>query len=95
MSRSSFVPRPEVDAVASLLAQERLVTLTGPGGTGKTRLAVEVARRSKDAFLDGVVFVGLAGVRQPALVPAAVVDVLGLTSGAASPSQRLKRYLDG
>ena len=94
MSRSSFVPRPEVDAVASLLEQERLVTLTGPGGTGKTRLAVEVGRRSKDAFSDGVVFVGLAGVRQPALVPAAVVDVLGLTSGAASPSQRLKRYLD-
>ena len=56
----------------------RLVTLTGPGGTGKTRLAVEVASRFSDAFPDGVAFVDLAPLSQPDQVVPAVARALGL-----------------
>jgi predicted ATPase len=73
---TSFVGRAaQVDEVAGLLAVYRLVT--GPGGVGKTRLAVEVARRVADRFADGVWSVELAAVQEPALVPAAVAVVLG------------------
>jgi predicted ATPase len=53
------------------------VTVTGPGGVGKTRLAVEVARRVAGRFAYGVWLVELAAVQEPALVPAAVAVVLG------------------
>jgi predicted ATPase len=76
---TSFVGRAaQVDEVAGLLAEYRLVTVTGPGGVGKTRLAVEVARRVAGRFADGVWLVELAAVQEPALVPAAVAVVLGL-----------------
>ena len=71
--------------LASLLADEsvRLVTLTGPGGTGKTRLAIEVARQAA-AGLDGLVyFVPLADLTDPHLIPDAVADALGLPRTAA------------
>jgi hypothetical protein len=75
---TSFVGRAaQVDEVAGLLAEYRLVTVTGPGGVGKTRLAVEVARRVAGRFADGVWSVELAAVQEPALVPAAVAVVLG------------------
>jgi hypothetical protein len=75
---TSFVGRAaQVDEVAGLLAEYRLVTVTGPGGVGKTRLAVEVARRVAGRFADGVWLVELAAVQEPALVPAAVAVVLG------------------
>jgi predicted ATPase/DNA-binding CsgD family transcriptional regulator len=76
---TSFVGRAtQVDEVAGLLAEFRLVTVTGPGGVGKTRLAGEVARRVAGRFADGVWLVELAAVQEPALVPAAVAMVLGL-----------------
>jgi predicted ATPase len=60
----------------------RLITLTGPGGVGKTRLAVAAASRLASEFPDGVRFVDLASVRAPDLVPAAIAAALGLnTSG--------------
>ena len=52
-----------------MLERHRLVTLTGPGGTGKTRLAVEVAGRLLHRFQDGVYLVELAAVSDPAQVP--------------------------
>ena len=67
---TSFVGREnELAEARRLLAGSRLLTLTGPGGAGKTRLATELARRSEAEFTDGAVFVELAPVRDPALVP--------------------------
>jgi len=70
---TSFVGRESaVGRVAGLLGEYRMVTVTGPGGVGKTRLAGEVARRVAGRFADGVWGVELATVGEPALVPAAV-----------------------
>jgi predicted ATPase len=59
-------------------AEGRLVTLTGVGGCGKTRLALAVATRLEDSFKDGVALVALAPVADPLLVPQAVAAVLGI-----------------
>ncbi|OCB57027.1 cyclase [Mycobacterium vulneris] len=64
------------------LKVHRLVTLTGVGGVGKTRLALEVAGRSADAFPDGVFVIELAAVGDPAAVPDSVATVLGITQQA-------------
>ena len=56
----------------------RLVTLTGPGGTGKTRLAVAVAAAMQDDFADGATFIDLAPIRDPDLVPATIAAALGV-----------------
>ncbi|GAA4688234.1 BTAD domain-containing putative transcriptional regulator [Pseudonocardia yuanmonensis] len=84
----------ERERVAQLCRDRRLVTLTGPGGAGKTTLATEAARTVPDRFPDGVVLVELAGVEDPARVPTAVVDALGLAGDAAvDPAERLVRAL--
>jgi predicted ATPase len=67
-----------VSEVAGLLGEYRLVTVTGPGGAGKTRLAGEVAGRVAGRFADGVWLAELASVRDPALVPAVVAAALGV-----------------
>jgi predicted ATPase/DNA-binding CsgD family transcriptional regulator len=76
---TSFVGRAgAVDEIAAQLDRHRLVTITGPGGAGKTRLADEVARHVADRFADGVWLAALATVRDPAQVTAAVAAALGL-----------------
>ena len=69
----------EVDAITTAVRSHRLVTLTGVGGVGKTRLAVEVAAQLADEFPDGVWVFELAAVTDPAAVPDAVAAVLGIT----------------
>src|SRR6476661_1945511 len=76
---TSFVGREaEIDDVRQLLAKNRLVTLTGAGGAGKTRLAVEIAARIAPEFCDGVWYVDLAPITHPAVVPVTVARALGL-----------------
>ena len=74
-----------MDKVAGLLTQYRLVTVTGPGGVGKTRLADEVLRQVSGRFADGVWVAELTAVAEPALVPAMVATVLGLHQAPGVP----------
>ena len=78
-----------------LLIGTRLLTLTGPGGCGKTRLAIELASSVSEAFVDGVHFVSLAAVRDPALVPVSIAQALGLQDARrGSLLAHLGGYLD-
>jgi predicted ATPase len=72
--------------VAGLLAQRRLVTVTGPGGSGKTRLATEVARRVAGRFADGTRLAELAPVADPAAVATAVAAALGVREQPGVPT---------
>src|SRR5262249_9787084 len=65
--------------------RRRLVTLTGVGGSGRTRLAVQVATDLLDAFVDGVWFVELAPISSPSLVPRVVAGVLGVREVQGAP----------
>lgn len=92
---TSFVGRTaEVGAVKELVAHERLVTLIGAGGIGKTRLALEVARQRIGSFSDGVWLVELAGLTDGELVPEAVISALGFTAQKGlAPTESLIRVL--
>jgi predicted ATPase/DNA-binding CsgD family transcriptional regulator len=95
---TSFVGRAaDAAAVASLLERDRLVTLTGPGGAGKTRLACELGRQVADRFADGAWLVELAAVRDAAQVPAAVAAALGVhllpASSTSAPAEVLAHAL--
>ena len=84
---TSFIGRAAaVREVAGLLEQHRLVTVTGPGGAGKTRLSGEVAGRVAGRFADGVWLAELALVRDPAQVPAAVAVALGVREQPGVPA---------
>jgi predicted ATPase/class 3 adenylate cyclase/DNA-binding CsgD family transcriptional regulator len=76
---TSFVGRgAQMTDLEKLLVDNRLVTLTGAGGAGKTRLAVEIAARIAAEFRDGVWYIDLAPITHPAVVPVAVARALGL-----------------
>ncbi len=76
-----FGRRRELDETRALLTSGRLLTLTGPGGSGKTRLALRLASESFSEFPDGVMFVPLAALREPELVIPAIAKTYGLSEG--------------
>ena len=79
IERTTLVGRTRERAkISELLEQRRLVTLTGVGGVGKTRLALHVAAETLDRFPDGAWLVPLATIREPDLVPSTVAGVLGI-----------------
>src|SRR5438067_1749600 len=85
---SSFIGRErELQGVKRLLSGTRLLTLTGPGGVGKTRLALEVARelQSGPTFADGGSLAGLAALADAALVPQQIAAALGIHEQAGRP----------
>ena len=92
---TSFIGRETEQAeLVDLLATPRLVTLTGPGGVGKTRISLQVAAQLRPAYRDGVWFVDLATLSEPQLVGEAAASVLGLPLGAAgSPVAALVTFL--
>lgn len=92
---SSFVGREvELAELGELVDRHRLVVLTGVGGTGKTRLAVEAARRQVDRRPDGAWLVELTPVTDPAMIMTAVGAVWGLRPGDRSPIEEVvARYL--
>ncbi|HEV2127126.1 MAG TPA: tetratricopeptide repeat protein [Thermomicrobiales bacterium] len=97
MPLTSLVGRErEIEAVRGLLHREdvRLVTLTGPGGVGKTRLALQLVAESPERFADGVWFVPLAPIRDPDLVLLTVARALGLRDTGDRPlGERLATFL--
>ena len=92
---TSYVGREkEVGEIKGLLKSNRLVVLTGAGGSGKTRLALEVGEESKGEYRDGVWLVELANIRDPSLVLQTIAKVLNLAERSdVSLDEVLKRYL--
>jgi predicted ATPase/DNA-binding winged helix-turn-helix (wHTH) protein len=82
-----------IAALAAQLAQRRLLTIVGPGGIGKTTVAVAVAEALSSSYADGVWFVGLASLPDPDLVASALGTVLGLSLPGANPLSGLAGWL--
>jgi predicted ATPase/DNA-binding winged helix-turn-helix (wHTH) protein len=83
----------EMDTVSRELLRGRLVTVAGPGGIGKTTLAIAIADSLRPSFNGAVVFVDLAPVETPALVVSAVASALGRVARAGDPEDALVEYL--
>jgi len=93
-TRTSFVGRQaELESISRLLDTERCVTLTGVGGCGKTRLALEVARQRAPGWADGACIVELAALADPGEVPRAVADAIGMPVVAGSIGRDLTVFL--
>ncbi len=92
---TSFLGRErEIEEVGKLLEDSRLLTLTGPGGTGKTRLSLQVAARATDRYPDGVFFVPLGLIHDPDLVASTIGHALGLPDrGGRAPIERILEHL--
>jgi predicted ATPase/class 3 adenylate cyclase len=85
---TSFVGREhEVAEGLRLLDGSRLLTLTGPGGTGKTRLSMQIGAEASDQFEHGVFFVPLAPISDPELVPSTVLQAMGINDSDSRPPQ--------
>jgi predicted ATPase len=91
---SSFIGRnADVTRVVGALAGSRLLTLTGPGGAGKTSLAIEASRTAAASYPDGVWFVALAGVSDPSRVASSIAETVGITDpGAQAPRELLTTW---
>lgn len=96
---TSFVGRRnDLERLSELLQGNRCLTLTGPGGTGKTRLSLELARENASEFENGTFFVPLASVSDPDLIGGEITSALGLheTRGETrTPQERLVEHLSG
>jgi predicted ATPase/tRNA A-37 threonylcarbamoyl transferase component Bud32 len=94
---TSFIGREhQIGQVKDLLSASRLVTLTGPGGTGKTRLSLRIAADISDEFDHGVYFVGLASINDPDLGLPTIARNLGVREiGGETILESLKRHLRG
>ncbi|MGH3030346.1 MAG: ATP-binding protein [Gaiellaceae bacterium] len=79
----------ELERLAELLSRSRLVSLVGPGGSGKTRLAIAAARDAAIQFRDGAWFVPLGGLTDPARIPDAVAEALALSDPDSVSARRL------
>ncbi len=82
-----------IAAVAARIAQQRFLTIVGPGGIGKTTVAVAAAEGLSGSYPDGVWFVGLGSQQNPALIPSAISSVLGSTPGVGDPLSSLLAWL--
>jgi predicted ATPase/DNA-binding SARP family transcriptional activator len=90
---TSFLGREtDLATLARLLGEARLVTLTGPGGAGKTRLAVEIGTRAVDLFPGGVWLADLTGIAGPELVAARVMEALGVRQDGDVPVMEALRF---
>lgn len=89
VSPTGFIGRgAELAEITQRIGPHRMLTLVGPGGTGKTRLALQAAAENIERFEDGVWFIELASVREPDVVPQAVAEALGIREEAGRPIVR-------